>query len=119
MCVARRAAWMRAPACVQYRFRARTWTAHSDWRAESSVSCGFAARFSLCSLRQRRLHLGKRPVDPLRKQLDVLCLHRCTTPDAQPRRRITIMREIEPGVLLLDKGNELLREVRLRVRRKR
>src|ERR1700760_90295 len=77
-----------------------------------------AAKNSGC-LRQRSLGLGESPVDPLRQQLDVLGFHGGAAPDAQTRRRIAIMREIEAGVLLLDQRDQLLGEVGLRIGRKR
>src|ERR1041385_5693891 len=41
--------------------------------------------------RQRRLHLGEGPVDPLREQCDVASLHSGAAPDAQARRRVAVM----------------------------
>ncbi len=66
-----------------------------------------------------RLGLGERPVDPLRQQRDVLCLHRGAAPDAQPRRRVAIMREIVTCAFLLHQGHQPLGEIGLRVRVKR
>ena len=60
--------------------------------------------------------LGKGPVDPLRQQRDVLCVHGGAAPDAQARRRIAVMREIVTGAFLLHQRDQLLGEVGLRVR---
>ncbi len=45
-----------------------------------------------------------------------LGFHRGSAPDAQARRRVAIGAEIVAGALLLDRGNQLLGEIRLRVR---
>src|SRR6266568_1365943 len=74
---------------------------------------------TLRGLRQRRLHLGERPIDPLRQQRNVVGFDGRAAPDSQARRRIAIVREIVTGAFLLYEGNELLGEVDLRVRRQR
>ncbi len=68
---------------------------------------------------QRCLGLGKRPVDPLRQQRDVLGIHRGAAPDAQARRRVAVVREIVAGAFLLHQRDELLGEVGLRIGRER
>src|SRR3569832_388726 len=68
---------------------------------------------------QRRLGLGKGPVDPLRQQRDVLGFDRGAAPDAQAGRRVAIMREVESGVLLLDHRHQLLGKVDLGIGRQR
>ena len=68
---------------------------------------------------QRRLGLGKGPVEPVRQRLDVLGLDGGAAPDAQAGRRVAIMRDVEGRAFLLDQRDQLLGEVGLRVRRQR
>src|SRR6202022_1508639 len=83
------------------------------------VRTGRGKEEGLRRLRERRLGLGERPVDPLRQQRDVLCFHGRATPDAQTRRRAAEGGEIVAGPFLFHQGHQLLGEVGLRVRRQR
>src|SRR6185312_7635005 len=53
-------------------------------------------------LREQCLGLGEGPVDPLRQQRNVGCLHRRAAPDAQARRRIAVMRKVVTGAFLFN-----------------
>src|SRR5665647_2674582 len=92
---------------------------HPALRADLSPQAGRGKKRTLRRLRKRSFGLCKRPVDPLRQQRDVLGFHRGAAPDAQARRRIAIMREIVTGAFLLHQGDELLGEIRLRIRSQR
>src|ERR1044072_8093510 len=65
---------------------------------------GFAKISS--GFRERRLHFGERPVDPLREQFDVVRLHGGAAPDAQARGRVAVVREIVAGAFLLDQRDQ-------------
>src|SRR5882757_10249373 len=70
-------------------------------------------------LRERRLGLGKGPVDPLRQQRDVGGFHGGAAPDPQARRGIAVIRKVVAGAFLLDLRYQLFRELRLRIRGER
>src|SRR5579862_9683354 len=87
-----------------------------EWLENEAATVGGLATLSSGGLGQLRFGLGKGPVNPLREQRDVGSLHRGAAPDAQAGRRVAVMREVEAGGFLLDHCDQLLDEVRLRIR---
>ena len=65
--------------------------------------------------RQRGFGLAEGPIEPRRQRRKVGALDRAAAPDAQPRRRIAVRRDVVSDAVLFQRGDHALHERPLRV----